>query len=75
MNTHYLWTTSMSKIAIINNLRNRCPFDVQTDSDGDIIIMNLGNNISLNFNLNWEIKTYENNVGRKMVSYRLVKIY
>lgn len=69
-NTHYLWTCVLSKNIVIHDIKKRCPFDIEINSDNDILTMNLGDNIVIDFNFTWEKKVNTNN----NVIYKLVNI-
>ena len=75
LNPFYLWACCVNKNSILENIKERCPFktDIIGD-DGNIIHMNLGDNIILSFNLKWEERIYDNNIKNKIVNYRLVSI-
>jgi hypothetical protein len=69
-NTYYLWSCVLTKNTVIGDIKNRCPFEVETNTDNDILTMNLGDNIIIDFNLTWEKKVNVNNI----VVYKLVNI-
>jgi len=63
-NRNYLWTSLISKNTIVNFIKEKSVFPIA--GNGDMITMNLGNDISLMFILEWET-TKDNR-------YRLIKI-
>ncbi len=63
-NRNYLWASLVSKNTIVNFIKEKSVFPIAGNSD--MITMNLGNDISIMFILEWEI-TKDNR-------YRLIKI-
>jgi hypothetical protein len=63
-NRNYLWTSLVSKNTIVNFIKEKSLFPIAGNSD--MITMNLGNDISIMFILEWET-TKDNR-------YRLIKI-
>ena len=75
LNTHYLWTCCNSRIYLINDMRERIPFDIKYTYDNENQLeIDLGNNINIVFNLVWEIRTHKNSQGKDIESYRLISI-
>lgn len=72
-NRNYRYTCVTCKNSVINDMKNRLPFNINCNND--VLYINLGNNIDLTFNLTWEKKEKEDKV-QKMPSiyYRLIKI-
>lgn len=70
LNTHYLWSCVLTKNSVIHDIRKRCPFDIEINDDNDVLTMNLGDNIVIDFNLTWEKKVNVNNI----IVYKLVNI-
>ena len=70
-NTHYLWACCVNKKFIFDNMQNNCPFNIIVNENGNTIIMNLGNNINISFNLKWEERHIDNS---KYINYRLISI-
>ena len=76
MNPNYLWGCFTTKDFIVKDAEKRIPFNIRYPnfSDYEKIEMNLGDNVSIVFNLKWEVSKYENSFGRDIVKYRLISI-
>ena len=73
-NKGYLYACGCKREAIIDNIIDKSIFAINYNYKNDILTMNLGNNISIDFSFNWEYKTYKNNFGREMPHYKLISI-
>ena len=69
----YLWATCSNKKSILGDIQKRCPFPTDIIGNGNVIHMNLGDDINLCFDLKWEERTFEN-MKHTMTSYRLISI-
>lgn len=76
MNNHYLWTCCASRNVLIEDMKNRIPFNVRYPnfSNYEKIEMVLGDNVSIMLNLKWEERTHKNCNGKDMINYRLISI-
>ena len=73
-NTHYLLTSCLNKDIIINDIKERMPFEVSWKTN-DSINMNLGDGINVVFNLKWESEIRKISSGKEYTNYKLIKIY
>lgn len=63
------------KNGIISDIKERCPFKIDIlDNNYSMLKMELGNEIILIFNFEWEIKKYINSTKNEIESYKLIKI-
>lgn len=53
---NYLWTCIVRKEALFEDMLERSPFPFNYDYDSDVLMVNLGNDISILFNFKWDIK-------------------
>jgi len=54
LNKSYLNTFSITKEYIIDRILSDCIFPTTYDYDKDILTMNLGNDIVIDFNIKWD---------------------
>lgn len=78
-NKNYRYTCVTCKNSVISDMKTRLPFTINYNinyNNTDVLDVNLGDNITLTFNLIWETKEKENKINKNMQSiyYRLVKI-
>ena len=75
-NTHYLWACCTNKDSMFKDIVKRIPFNVNYVhfADYEILEMDLGDGIKINFKFSWEERPYKNTHGKDMINYRLVSI-
>lgn len=66
---NYLWTCIIRKEALFEDMLDRSPFPFNYDYSKDVLMINLGDNISCSFNFTWENSPIGENKR-----YRLIKI-
>lgn len=70
LNRNYLWACCSKKRNIIDDIKTRCPFNVNYSNE-DSIEIKLDDAIGFNVNLTWEEKKNKNG---ETFGYRLIKI-
>ena len=66
---NYLWTSIIRKEALFEDMNNRIPFPFNYDYDKDILVVNLGDDISVSYKFTWENSSYG-----QSTRYHLIKI-
>lgn len=73
LNKGYLYACGCKKEPIINKIIENKIFDTTYNYDTDIMTMNLGDNVKIDFKFEWGQSSYLNNSN--IIHYKLVKIY
>ena len=73
LNKGYLYAYSCKKEPIIDKIIENKLFDTTYNYDTDIMTMNLGDNIKIDFNFEWEQSPHINNPN--IIYYKLINIY
>lgn len=75
LNKNYLWTCSVNRTSIINDMNDRSPFPLKAiGNECKVIHVYLGNDIILAFDLKWESREISGGVNKPIYSYRLINI-
>jgi hypothetical protein len=66
-NRNYRYTVVSCRKRIIDDISERLPFVVTTNNACDILVIYLGDNISISFALTWEVKNNGSMTVNKLV--------
>ena len=73
-NKEFRYAYGCRKEAIIEKIQENSIFNVKYNYSTDILTMNLGDNIVITFECEWEYTTHQNNLGKEMKRYKLINI-
>ena len=75
-NKNFKWAYGYSKNAIVDKIKEFCPFDYEYDYKTDELTMSLGDGVVVTFKFKWESRQHTNEATNTVsTTYRLIDIY
>ena len=73
-NKNYKYSCVSVKNAIVNDIKTRSMFGLTYDIEKDIMRMDIGDGIEIDFKFEWEEKTYHSSLNKDVKMYKLINI-